>query len=170
VRLARDGGVTRKRPATKDDSEARRVTFVRKAAEADFDRIIDLYRQLQPGDPILRDGSDRAVFDEILRSPWLSLFVLEGDGGVQASCYLNVIPNITRSARPYAVIENVITDAAARRKGYGKRVVTHALEAAWAAGCYKVMLQTGSKREGTQAFYQACGFSGDAKHAFIARR
>lgn len=144
--------------------------LVRKAKAADFDRIMDLYRQLQPDDPIVRNGTDRVVFDEILRSPWLSLFVLEDDGIVQSSCYLNVIPNITRSARPYAVIENVITDAAARRKGYGKRIVTHAIDEAWAAGCYKVMLQTGSQREGTRAFYQACGFSGDLKHAFVARR
>ena len=143
---------------------------VRTADAADFDRLIDLYRQLQPSDPIRRDGADRAVFDEILRSPWLSLFVLEDDGRVQSSCYLNVIPNLTRSARPYAVIENVITDAAARRKGYGKRVVAHALEQAWAAGCYKVMLQTGAKREATHAFYRACGFSGDAKQAFIIKR
>lgn len=143
---------------------------VRKAEAADFVRIMDLYRQLQPSDPILSDGTDRAAFDEILRSPWLSLFVLEDHGRIQSSCYLNVIPNITRAARPYAIIENVITDSAARRKGYGKRVVTHALEAAWAAGCYKVMLQTGSKREATHAFYRACGFSGDAKQAFVARR
>jgi GNAT superfamily N-acetyltransferase len=144
--------------------------LVRKAEPTDFDRILELYRQLQPSDPILSDGTDRAAFDEILRSQWLSLFVLEDDGRVHASCYLNVIPNITRSARPYAVIENVITDAAARRRGYGKRVVAHALEQAWAAGCYKVMLQTGSKREATHAFYRACGFSGDAKQAFIIKR
>jgi GNAT superfamily N-acetyltransferase len=143
---------------------------IRKAEDGDFDRIIGLYRQLQPSDPVLSDGTDRAVFAEILRSPWLSLFVLEDDGLIQASCYLNVVPNITRSARPYAVIENVITEATARRRGYGKRVVSHALQEAWAAGCYKVMLQTGSNREATHAFYRACGFSGDLKHAFVARR
>jgi GNAT superfamily N-acetyltransferase len=144
--------------------------IVRKAGGADFDRILELYRQLQPSDPMLTDGRDRAVFDEILRSPWLGLFVLEDEGRVQSTCYLNVIPNITRAARPYAVIENVVTDAAARRKGYGKRVIAHALEQAWAAGCYKVMLLTGSKREATHAFYTACGFVGDAKQAFIIKR
>ena len=144
--------------------------LVRKAVEPDFERIIELYRQLQPTDPILSDGTDRAVFGEILSSPWLRLFVLEDRGRIESSCYLNVIPNITRSARPYAVIENVITDASSRRRGYGKRVVTHALQEAWAAGCYKVMLQTGSGRQATHSFYRACGFSGDTKHAFVARR
>ncbi len=142
---------------------------IRTAKPADFERILELYRQLQPSDPILSDGADRAAFDEILRSRWLHLFVLEDEDRIQSSCYLNVIPNITRSARPYAVIENVITDAAARRKGYGRSVVGHAIEQAWAAGCYKVMLLTGSKREATHAFYRACGFSGDLKQAFIIR-
>ena len=144
--------------------------LVRSARVSDFDRVMELYRQLQPRDPVLADGRDRAVFERILSAPWLELFVVEDEGRIQSSCYLNVIPNMTRSARPYAVIENVITDDAARRRGYGKRVVTHALEAAWAAGCYKVMLSTGSKREATHAFYEACGFSGDAKRAFVARR
>jgi GNAT superfamily N-acetyltransferase len=143
---------------------------IRKAEQEDFERVIELCRQLQPADPILSDGRDRAVFDHILQSPWLSLFVLEDDSGIQSSCYLNIIPNLTRSARSYAIIENVITDVSARRQGYGKRIVLHAIEEAWAAGCYKVMLQTGSHRESTHSFYKACGFSGDLKHAFIARR
>lgn len=143
---------------------------VREAQEADFDRVMELYRQLQPGDPILADGKDRAVFEQIFRASWLRLFVLEDHRRIHSTCYLNIIPNMTRSARPYAIIENVVTDEAGRRKGYGKRVVTHALEAAWAEDCYKVMLLTGSTRESTHAFYRACGFSGDDKHAFIMRR
>lgn len=142
---------------------------IRKAEAKDFDRIIELYRQLQPSDPVLSDGTDRAVFDQILRSSWLSLFVLEDCGLIQSTCYLNVIPNITRSAKPYAIIENVVTDASVRRRGYGRFVVTHAVAEAWASGCYKVMLQTGSKRGSTHAFYWACGFSGDEKQAYIAR-
>ena len=143
---------------------------IRKAEQQDFERVIELCRELQPADPILSDGSDRAVFDQILDSPWLSLFVLEDDDGIQSSCYLNIIPNLTRSARPYAIIENVITDASVRRKGYGKRIVQHATAEAWAAGCYKVMLQTGSHRDSTHAFYTACGFTGDQKRAFIIKR
>lgn len=143
---------------------------VRRAQSADFARVMELYRQLQPADPVLTDGSDRAVFEHVLRESWLNLYVLEVRGQIQSTCYLNVIPNLTRSARPYGIIENVVTDAAARRNGYGKRIIAYALETAWAAGCYKVMLQTGSQKESTHAFYSACGFSADDKHAYIARR
>lgn len=143
---------------------------VREARETDFQRIIELYRQRQHSDPILEDGSDREAFEQILREPGLKLFVLEEDGRIQATCYLNIIPNITRSARPYAIVENVVTDREVRRRGYGRRIMAHALEVAWTAGCYMVMLQTGSKRESTHAFYKACGFSGSEKQAYVARR
>ena len=126
---------------------------------ADFEAVMRLYRQLQPADPILTNGEDRRVFEDIPRTPNLRRFVLERDGGVQATAYLNIIPNLTRSASPYALIENVVVDADARGAGLGKRILGHTLESAWGAGCYKVMLLTGSKRLSTQAFYRACGAS-----------
>jgi hypothetical protein len=43
-----------------------------------------------------------------------------------------------------------------------------ALESAWKAGCYKAMLQTGSKKEITHKFYAACGFIEGEKFAFNA--
>jgi GNAT superfamily N-acetyltransferase len=143
---------------------------IRDAREQDFDRVMELYRQLQPRDPVLLDGEDLAVFRKILESAMLRLLVLEDQGQIQSTCYLNVIPNITRSASPYAIVENVVTDELSRGQGYGKRIIGHALEAAWDAGCYKVMLQTGSKRESIHAFYRACGFAGDDKHAYVAWR
>jgi GNAT superfamily N-acetyltransferase len=95
--------------------------------------------------------------------------VLEENGKIISTCYLNIIPNLTRNASPYAVIENVVTDLAFRNQGFGQKLMKFALESAWKAGCYKVMLQTGSKREGTHKFYAACGFVEGEKFAFNAR-
>jgi len=141
---------------------------IREAREDDFGEVLRLYRQLQPGDPILSDGRDFEAFRTILDREGLTIFVLEDGNAIRSTCYLNVIPNLTRSARPYAVIENVVTDSDHRGKGFGKRVLIHALDAAWKAGCYKAMLQTGSKRESTHAFYRSCGFSGTDKHGYVA--
>jgi hypothetical protein len=44
-----------------------------------------------------------------------------------------------------------------------------ALESAWKAGCYKIMLQTGSKKESTHKFYASCGFVEGEKFAFHAK-
>lgn len=127
-----------------------------------------LYRQLHPADPELRDGSDRATFETILRTPGLTLFVLDRDGQVVATTYLNVIPNISRSASPYAVIENVVVERSLRGRGLGREIIAATLDAAWVAGCYKAMLATGSKSPATHGFYVACGFSSDAKTAYLA--
>lgn len=142
---------------------------VREAMEKDFDQIMGLYRQLQPRDPVLTNGRDREVFLEILRAPNLHLFVLVLRDQVVSTCYLNIIPNITRSARPYAVIENVVTDEAVRGRGFGQELMKHTLGFAWTEDCYKAMLQTGSKRESTHAFYKSCGFSGDEKTGYVCR-
>jgi GNAT superfamily N-acetyltransferase len=141
----------------------------REVGLGDFKSVMGLYRQLHPQDPVLRDGVEAAVFEQIVATPGLRIFVLEVDGVVVATTYLNVIPNLTRSASPYAVIENVVVDEARRGQGLGKQVMAGTLAAAWDAGCYKAMLMTGSRRPSTLAFYQACGFSPDAKSAFLAR-
>ena len=141
----------------------------REATPGDFDQVLRLYRQLHPQDPVLRDGSDKATFARILDSPDLHLFVLEVDEVVAATTYLNVIPNLSRSASPYAVIENVVVDEAQRGTGLGKQIMAGTLRAAWDAGCYKAMLMTGSRTLATHAFYKACGFSPDVKTAYLAR-
>jgi len=144
--------------------------MIREAKPDDFARVMELYAQLHPSDPVVEDGSDRHVYDEILTTRNLHLFVLEDrDGAVNATCYLNVIPNITRQASPYGIIENVVTEISLRNQGLGKKIIGYALQFCWERGCYKVMLQTGSKREATHNFYKACGFSANDKFAFVAR-
>ncbi|MDA1076486.1 MAG: GNAT family N-acetyltransferase [Proteobacteria bacterium] len=71
-----------------------------------------------------------------------------------------------RSAK---VIENVVTDQTLRKRGLGRRLLEPTLGLAWKSGCYKVMLQTGSRLEATHAFYRAYGFSAHDKTAYVAR-
>lgn len=141
----------------------------REARFDDFDAVARLYRQLHPNDLIPQDGSVEEAYASIMSSPLLHLFVLEHKGAIVATTYLNVLPNMTRLASPYAVIENVVVEKALRGSGLGTRVMAGTLDFAWAAGCYKAMLMTGSKTEATHAYYRQCGFSPDAKQAYLAR-
>jgi len=141
----------------------------REARFGDFDAVMDLYHQLNPDDPILDDGADATAYEQILRTDGLHLFVLEVDGVVVATTYLNVMPNLSRSARPYAVVENVVVEQSRRGTGLGKQIMAATLAVAWDAGCYKAMLMTGSRTPATHAFYVACGFSPDEKTAYLAR-
>jgi N-acetylglutamate synthase-like GNAT family acetyltransferase len=142
--------------------------MVRDAATRDFVAVMRLLRQLHRDDPVIDDGSDREVYDSIVKSSWFRILVLERRGDVVGTAYLNVVPNLTRSASPYAVIENVVVEENLRATGLGKGLMSGVLEEAWAAGCYKAMLLTGSKRPSAHAFYRACGFSADAKTAYVA--
>ena len=141
--------------------------MIRIAEARDFNGIMDLLHELNPDDPVIENGRDKAVFDATLRNPNLRLFVNVENEKVISTCYLNIIPNLTRNASPYAVIENVVTNAAYRNRGYGKAVILFALDYAWQAGCYKVMLQTGRKEESTHRFYRSCGFNAIEKTAYI---
>ena len=91
------------------------------------------------------------------------------DTSMIASCTLIVIPNLTRGGQPYGLIENVVTHADHRRRGYGKQLLQSAVTAAWDADCYKVMLMTGSKKTATLAFYASAGFEQN-KTGFQVRR
>ncbi|NIK59564.1 GNAT family N-acetyltransferase [Kribbella shirazensis] len=137
----------------------------RAAGADDLGGILALYRQLHPADPPVPAARD--IFTTILGTSGLHLFVLEEDTEIVATTYLNVIPNLTRGGSPYAVIENVVVDAGRRGKGLGKQIMAATVQAAWDAGCYKAMLQTGSRTAATHAFYRRCGFSPDEKTAYV---
>lgn len=56
-----------------------------------------------------------------------------------------------------------------RKRGYGKAVLAHALVDAWSAGCYEMMLLTGSNTPQTLRFYESAGFDAHDKQGFVAR-
>jgi ribosomal protein S18 acetylase RimI-like enzyme len=144
--------------------------IIRKAEKRDYAAIMALYQQLQPDDPVVEERKGRPVFENIIESGNNFLLIAETDNSVVSSCYLNIIPNLTRNVHPYAVIENVITDQYYRNRGIGKAIMRHAIKQAWEAGCYKVMLLTGRKEESTLEFYRSCGLESGLKMAFIAKR
>ena len=143
---------------------------LRRATEPDLPAILRLYHFLNPDDPV-QDPEDEAVrqlWHEIMDHDRLRYFVAEIDSRVVATCTLALIPNLTRNLKPYGVIENVVTDPEFRQQGFATGVLRHALRDAWAEGCYKVMLATGSKRESTLRFYEKAGFKRGLKTGFVA--
>jgi len=142
----------------------------RRATDRDLPAILQLYRFLNPGDPVhdpLHENV-RQVWRKIIHDDRLRYFVIETDGRVVTTCTLALIPNLTRNLKPYGVIENVVTDPQFRQQGFATAILRHALNDAWLEGCYKVMLSTGSKREATLRFYEKAGFQRGVKTGFVA--
>jgi len=143
---------------------------IRPAQPGDRDGLIALYRHLSPEDPSPEPALAEAAWRRLLASDLTTVFVAEDAGTPVASCTLVVVPNLTRDARCYALIENVVTHAGYRRRGLSQAVLKAALDTAWAGGCYKVMLASGSREEGTLLFYERAGFTRGGKTFFEMRR
>lgn len=142
---------------------------IREAEAGDLPALLALYRDLQPGDPDIDGGIARERFREILTHPRMSVLLAVSEGVAVATITLIIIPNLTRGGAPYALIENVVTNAAHRQRGYARALLHRGFAKAWEAGCYKVMLLSGSKDPATLDFYRHCGFVQD-KTGFQIRR
>jgi GNAT superfamily N-acetyltransferase len=143
---------------------------VRELQPSDLDDLLVLYAHLHSEDlPLPARSRVEAVWREAMGNPCIRYFGGFEHDTLVSSCTITLIPNLTRGCRPYGVIENVVTQAPSRGKGWGKCLLQEALAFAWRADCYKVMLLTGRKDEATLRFYEGAGFSRDGKTGFVAR-
>jgi len=142
---------------------------IRFATREDVPQLLRLYRHLDPDDRETTVEDGLRNLELLQRYPGSHVLIGCVEKDIVATCTLVVIPNLTRGGAPYALIENVVTDVAYRNRGYGKAVLRDAVEAAWQAGCYKVMLLTGSKRPDVLKFYQDAGFA-QSKTGFQIRK
>ncbi|MFH1511930.1 MAG: GNAT family N-acetyltransferase [Bacillota bacterium] len=137
------------------------------ATREDLPALMGLYRQLHETDPVPAGSALQNVWDAILPDPDYHILLCRADGKLAASVSVIVIKNLTRNARPYAIIENVITDSAYRRRGLAAALMAEAVRIAQTANCYKVLLTTSRKDESVCRFYESCGFNRQDKTAYI---
>ncbi|OCP09204.1 MULTISPECIES: GNAT family N-acetyltransferase [unclassified Ensifer] len=148
---------------------SRSTLTIRAASAGDLPGLLALYSELNPDDPVLDAALAADRFAAIDAQPGMTIFIGFAGGIAAASVSLVIVPNLTRGAAPYALVENVVTAAAFRRKGFAGALIRHAIAKAWDSGCYKVMLLTGSKDPATLRFYENCGFKQD-KTGYQVRR
>ena len=142
---------------------------VREAAPGELSALLGLYLHLHERNLPQDIAPFRRVWARIMADDDHHVIVCEQDGEIVSSCVCVVVPNLTRGARPYALIENVVTRADCRRRGFATACLNRAVEIARAGGCYKVMLMTGAKDAATLSFYRRAGFDSAEKTAFVRR-
>lgn len=136
----------------------------RPLVQADAADALSLYNALTFGPKT----QDETAFRAVINHQNTQIIGAEFDGKIVSMLTLHLLPNVTWNARPYGLIENVITAEAFRRRGFGALVMRAACQTAWAAQAYKVMLMTGQKRTAS-GFYHSVGFSSEDKHAMVIR-
>ncbi|MBY0159724.1 GNAT family N-acetyltransferase [Cytobacillus firmus] len=142
---------------------------VRYIHKNELEQILLLYKHLNADDPELNIYEIQDHWREIMNDKLMKIIVVEHEGKLVSSCVLVLIRNLTRGARPYGLIENVVTYSDYRKNGYGKLVLQKAVDIARENDCYKVMLMTSSRMEGTHSFYESCGFTKGGKTGFIIK-
>ena len=141
--------------------------MIREVQEKDLQALLELYLHLhEESVPELTEHLKK-VWHTILADENHHIIVKEIDGKLVSSCVCVIIPNLTREIRPYAFVENVVTHAEYRGKGYATECLNYAKALAKKVNCYKVMLLTGSKKESTLKFYERAGYNSSDKTAFI---
>jgi ribosomal protein S18 acetylase RimI-like enzyme len=141
--------------------------MVREINKDDFDGLMKLYMQLHNNPMIGISSEIMELWNRIINDKDHHIIVVEEDGKIVSSCVCVIIPNLTHNQRPYAFVENVITDVVYRGKGLATKCLNYAKEIALKENCYKLMLLTGSKNDSTLNFYRQAGYNSEDKTAFI---
>ncbi len=141
--------------------------MVREVDKNELNELLELYLHLhEESMPEMTEHLNK-TWNTIMQDDNHHIIVNIVDDKIISSCVCVIIPNLTRNIRPYAFIENVVTHADYRGKGYATECLNYAKEIAEKMNCYKMMLLTGSKKEATLGFYRNAGYNNTDKTAFI---
>jgi ribosomal protein S18 acetylase RimI-like enzyme len=121
------------------------------------DQIVEAFAHLIPQLSSSNPPPDKAFLTEIVNHEACSLLIATDDetGRILGSLTLIIFP-IPTAMRAW--IEDVVVDDAARGKGVGALLNTHAIELAQEAGCKTVDLTSRPSREAANRLYQRLGF------------
>lgn len=102
----------------------------------------------------LRPHLEAASFAGLVRRQQASgyeLAILEEDGRVQAAAGFRFLEQLVRGKVLY--VDDLVTDAEARSRGYGDALFDWLVTRARAAGCAALELDSGVQRHGAHRFY-----------------
>lgn len=147
------------------------MVTIRPATEEDIPRILELYRQLAITTShieLSRSPSPdeyRRIFSEICSAPGHELLVAKDEDVVVGTIVLLIVPNLSHSASPWALVENLVIDHKYRNRGLGRMLMDYAIARARETGCYRIVLSSDKRRRKAHRFYRSLGFEASA-HGF----
>ncbi len=142
---------------------------IRLAGCDDLPKLLKLYKELRPHDPELLDAEAKAHWQMMVTDERTHEVVAEVDGELASSCALTINLSIANGAKPFGMIEHVITASKFRRRGHSKQVLEFAIELAWQKNCGKLMLLSGEQLSAAHALYQSVGFQSGIEKGFAIK-
>lgn len=134
---------------------------MRIATANDLPTLIDLYAQMDKGEPLSKETVTR-VFQEIAHYPNYHIYLaslIAPPQTVIGTFSLIFLPTIMHPGyHKYAEIDAVTILPAYRCRGFGKQMMEFALNISRQAGCYKMSLSSHVLRLHAHKFYEDLGF------------
>lgn len=134
-------------------------TLIRDAMIDDLPALVRLLGQLNETASPKPTQRHALAFEAVSADPRQRLLVVERAGAVIGTAALVVVPNLGHNGSPYALVENVVIDESARGQRHGEVLMRYVIDAALAAGCYKVVLTSRKSRKDAHRFYERLGFA-----------
>lgn len=141
--------------------------MIREVEKGDLTGLLELYVQLHNNSIPEQTEQLCQLWENMIADENHHIIVAFEDGRIVSSCVCVIILNLTHNQRPYAFVENVITDKKYRNRGFAGKCLDYAKKIAIQNNCYKMMLLTGSKENSTLRFYEQAGYNQKDKTAFI---
>jgi GNAT superfamily N-acetyltransferase len=142
----------------------------RRARADDLAGLLALFRVSEVSAAVEPLERAEAILARTLSRDGLTVFVADSGADIVATCMLITAPNLLRSGRQHAFLENVVTHPDFRGRGFGRAVVLAALASAWEQDCHHVFLQSGRVDPRVHRFYEGCGFAPGLRTAYVAKR
>src|SRR5580700_4013293 len=144
--------------STRDHSSLR----IRRARKSDLPRLQELYDQLHLNNYMsfrVSPAKLAAAFDRLARDRNHIILIAEADAEIVGTCHVIVVPHLGHGLKPFAIVENVVVDAAARSSGIGQHLMAAAGDLARRRGCYKMALTSNIARPRAHRFYERLGWT-----------
>ena len=140
---------------------------VRDAKPEDALRLSELYNQLVNNPAV---NVEPEQIQAIYNDSRAKLFVCDYQANVVGSALVSLCPDVMFSNQPFAVVENVIVDIAARGVGVGTALFKAIETFCVSTNCSKIMLLSSSQRLDSHVFFEKQGFKGSVKRGFVKYR
>lgn len=141
--------------------------IIREAKPEDAFMLSELYNQLVNNPAVKVEPEQIQALYADNRS---KLLVCGSEIGVVGTALVSLCSDVMFGKQPFAVVENVIVDIAARGQGVGSALFKEIEIFCTDTHCSKIMLLSSAQRLDSHLFFEKQGYKGTIKRGFVKYR